>query len=402
VRRNNHGSCEELREEVQEAREELDRQAEAAAEAAQGDNHRRKTTRERAVITAQQYLEEAVAKLSTEELALEMSTKALGDAGKEMQAQELQWKEKHASWADEEARATSQLEIAKKEKEQEARKRLDAGKQASPTAPTPGQTAQQASGSGLEGRPGQAPQQASHAAPASGRAVTLEEAEATLVGRCVTEALVLHHKIKECETRRTKLGEEAARPDAPEDEKRQVTKAWEEANAECWNLQEDARKLDIQHMDQARRLRVAFGADPEQAADTRAARRTEIARMQGLVDQELGRSLWETMAAGEEEAADKELERLQKETTHEIEVQRASLAEQEQELRQQFTESDRLEEEARATSRLMAQRLTVVLANKAEVEATFKTLQEDIATAEAAGRARDAAVRNRYLGSADE
>eukprot|EP00972_Heterocapsa_arctica_P087649 12925090-Heterocapsa_arctica.AAC.1 len=61
-------------------------------------------------------------------------------------------------------------------------------------------------------------------------------------------------------------------------------------------------------MEQARRLRVAFGADPEQAADTMAARRTEIARRQRENDQ----------ASNEEAAADRNLERLRKEATEEI------------------------------------------------------------------------------------
>ncbi len=224
------------------------------------------------------------------------------------------------------------------------------------------------------------------------QAATLGEAEAKLVGRCVTEAIYYHHKIEECETRRTKLGVEAARPDAPEEEKQQLTEAWEKASADYWNLQEDARKLDIKHMEQARRLRVSFGADPEQAADTRAARRTELARRQRVADQ----------AADEEAADDRELERLRKETTDEIEAQRTRLAAEEQELRQQSTEADRLESEAKLASASKAYHLSRVLADKEEVEATWNALHADIAKEEAAGRARDASVRMRTLASAVE
>jgi hypothetical protein len=387
VCRINQGACVELREEEQEAREEVERQAEAAAQVAQGDNPRRRTARERAVATAQQYLEEVGGKLVQEELALELATKALDDAAQEMEAQRLHRREKHATWAEEDARATNQLEVAKKEKEQEAWNRRDAGKMGSPSAPPSGQVPQPASGP-QDTNPGKG--------KASGhegsQAATLEEAEATLVGRCVMEAIYYHHKIEECETRRTKLGVEAARPDAPEEEKQQLTKAWEKASADFWRLQEDARKLDLKHMEQARRLRVSFGADPEQAADTRAARRTELARRQWEADQ----------TADQGAAEDRELERLRQETTDEIEAQRTRLAAEEQELRQQISEADRLESEAKVESTRTAHNLSRVLADKEEVETTWEALQADIAKEEAAGRARDAAVRRRTLASAVE
>jgi hypothetical protein len=387
VCRINQGACVDVREEEQEAREEVERQAEAAAQVAQGDNPRRRTTSERAVATAQQYLEEVGAKLVQEELALELATKALDDAAQEMEAQGLHRREKHATWAEEDDRATNQLEVAKKEKEQEAWNRRDAGKMGSPSAPQSGQVPQPASGP-QDTNPGKG--------KASGhegsKAATLEEAEATLVGRCVKEALYFHHKIEECETRRTKLGMEAARPDAPEEEKQQLTEAWEKASTDYWRLQEDARKLDLKHMEQARRLRVSFGAEPEQAADTRAARRTELARRQRVADQ----------AADEEAADDRELERLRKETTDEIEAQRTRLAAEEQELRQQSTEADRLESEAKLASASKAYHLSRVLADKEEVEATWNALHADIAKEEAAGRARDASVRMRTLASAVE
>eukprot|EP00972_Heterocapsa_arctica_P059353 8752167-Heterocapsa_arctica.AAC.1 len=66
-------------------------------------------------------------------------------------------------------------------------------------------------------------------------------------------------------------------------------------------------------MEQAKRLRVAFGADQEQAADTRAARRMELARKQREDDQ----------AADEKAAEDRNLERLRKETAKEIVAQRS-------------------------------------------------------------------------------
>ena len=140
-------------------------------------------------------------------------------------------------------------------------------------------------------------------------------------------------------------------------------------------------------MEQARRLRVSFGADPEQAADTRAARRTELARRQREADQ----------AADEEAAADRELERLRKEQAY-----RTRLAAEEQELRQQSSEADRLESEAKVASTRTAFQLSRILAAKEEVESTWKNLHADIAKEEAALRARDAAVRRRSLGSAVE
>eukprot|EP00972_Heterocapsa_arctica_P110966 16339197-Heterocapsa_arctica.AAC.1 len=79
--------------------------------------------------------------------------------------------------------------MAKKEKEQEAGNRRDAGKMGSPPAPPTGQEPQPASGSQDTN---------SGKRKASGhegsKAATLEEAEATLVGRCVTEAIYYHHK----------------------------------------------------------------------------------------------------------------------------------------------------------------------------------------------------------------
>ena len=124
----------------------------------------------------------------------------------------------------------------------------------------------------------------------------------------------------------------------------------------------------------------------------RAARRTELARRQWGADQ----------TADEGAAEDRELERLRQEATDEIEAQRTRLAAEEQELRQQISESDKLESEAKMESTRTAHNLSRVLADQEEVESTWEALQADIAKEEAAGRARDASVRRRTLASADE
>eukprot|EP00972_Heterocapsa_arctica_P045708 6744465-Heterocapsa_arctica.AAC.1 len=63
-----------------------------------------------------------------------------------MEAQGLHRKEKHAIWAKEDDRATSHRDMAKKEKEQDACHRRDAGKMGSPSTPQTGQDAQPAPG----------------------------------------------------------------------------------------------------------------------------------------------------------------------------------------------------------------------------------------------------------------
>ena len=224
------------------------------------------------------------------------------------------------------------------------------------------------------------------------KAATLEEAEATLVGRCVKEALYIHYQFQESASRRTLLGIEAARQDAPAQEVEQLTAAWEEANTDCWRLQENARKLDLNHMDQARKLRAAFGGDPDQAPDTAAARRAELDRRQK-----------ETNQADTALAADiRKLERLRKQTTEEIDAQRARLAAQEQELRQQSADADKQEAEAAVVSAHKAFHLKKVRAEQEEVEAHWNTLKEDIAKDEADGRAKDAEARRRAFACADE
>eukprot|EP00972_Heterocapsa_arctica_P043262 6381340-Heterocapsa_arctica.AAC.1 len=145
-------------------------------------------------------------------------------------------------------------------------------------------------------------------------------------------------------------------------------------------------------MDQAMRLRVSFGFAPEQAVDTRAARKMEIAHLQREADKE----------ADEEAAADRNLERLRRETAEEILAQRTRLAAEELELRQQSLDYDRVEAEAKVAATRAASQLTRVLAAQDEVESTWNNLHADIAKEEAAARARDAAVRRHYLGSAVE
>ena len=290
----------------------------------------------------------------------------------------------------------------KKEKEQEASNRLDAGKQARPAGTAPGQPAQDAAGTGSQGSQGWAAPQGNLAAPAQDSDGTIEEAEATLVRRCVAEAVNLHHKGTACEKLRLELRDKAARTDLSKEEKRQAVKAWEAINAEYWSIQEEVKTLDTQHTNQARRLRVAFGTNPDQAVDIREARTMEIAREQEKASQELARYLWEQTAAQEEEAADKELGRLQQETAQEYEAQRATLAEQAEELRRQLTVSDREEGEARATHRQRTLRLSQLMADQQEVEATAKTFLEDMAQVVAAGKAKEKAARLHHLRSSVE
>eukprot|EP00972_Heterocapsa_arctica_P079068 11657128-Heterocapsa_arctica.AAC.1 len=65
-----------------------------------------------------------------EEHALELATQAIHNADQEMEAQRLHRREKHASWVEEDTRANTQLEVAKKE-------RMDAGKTGSTLPPPP-------------------------------------------------------------------------------------------------------------------------------------------------------------------------------------------------------------------------------------------------------------------------
>jgi hypothetical protein len=294
------------------------------------------------------------------------------------------------------------LELAREEKEQEERNRLDAGKQARPAGTAPGQSAQDAAGTGSQGSQGWAAPQGNLAAPAQDSDGTIEEAEATLVRRCVAEAVNLHHKGTACEKLRLELRDKAARTDLSKEEKRQAVKAWEAINAEYWSIQEEVKTLDTQHTNQARRLRVAFGTNPDQAVDIREARTMEIAREQEKASQELARYLWEQTAAQEEEAADKELGRLQQETAQEYEAQRATLGEQAEELRRQLTLSDREEEEARAAHRQKTLQLAQLMAEQQEVEATARTFLEDMAQVMAAGKAKDKAARLHHLRSSVE
>ena len=71
----------------------------------------------------------------------------------------------------------------------------------SPAAPAAGQGAQAAPGPRDAHPPGQA------YVHEGSKAATLEEAEATLVGRCVKEALYIHYQLQECASRRTLPGE---------------------------------------------------------------------------------------------------------------------------------------------------------------------------------------------------
>ena len=128
----------------------------------------------------------------------------------------------------------------------------------------------------------------------------------------------------------------------------------------------------------------------------------EIAREQEKASQELARYLWEQTAAQEEEAADKELGRLQQETAQEYEAQRATLGEQAEELRRQLTVSDREEEEARAAHRQKTLQLAQLMAEQQEVEATARTFLEDMAQAVAAGKAKKKAARLHHLRSSVE
>eukprot|EP00972_Heterocapsa_arctica_P020515 3025426-Heterocapsa_arctica.AAC.1 len=61
-----------------------------------------------------------------------------------------------------------------------------------------------------------------------------------------------------------------------------------------------------------------------------------------------------------------------------------------------------MEAEAKVASTRTAYHLSKVLAAQNEAESTWKTLEEDIAKEEAIAKAKDAAVRKSYFGSAVE
>ena len=102
--------------------------------------------------------------------------------------------------------------------------------------------------------------------------------------------------------------------------------------------------------------------------------------------------------AGEEEPAD----RLRRDAADESKARRDRLAAEEEELRKQSEEADRVETEAKAASTLMANQYSQVLAAKLEEDEKWNALMEDIAREEASAKEKDAAARRKHLGSAVE
>jgi hypothetical protein len=224
------------------------------------------------------------------------------------------------------------------------------------------------------------------------RAATLDEAEATLVEMCVKEALDIQAQIQESASRRNRLGFEAARQDAPAQEVEQLKAAWEEANEDCWRLQNSARELDITHMGQARKLRDSFAADPSQTPDIAAATRKELDR----------RRKEDTQTANALATDIRRLERLRQQTAEEIDAQRERLEEEEQEMCRQSEEADRQATEAAVVAAGKASHLKKVRAQQEEVEQHRRDLQEGIDKDEEDGRAQEAEARRRADASADE
>jgi hypothetical protein len=266
------------------------------------------------------------------------------------------------------------------EKEQEAKTRRDAGKAGGPPAPPAGQVPQpskeaQGKGSGVQGAWSATRNQGASSAEGSW-AATFEEAEIRLVRSCAAEALDIQNKLAESKSHLDKVGVEATREDAPQEETQRLVKEWQKTNSAHWKLKEAERRMDLRH--------------PDQAADERLARKIALARKQVEDDK------------ASDEEADRELAHLRRQTEEEADVQRARLAAKAQKLRQKSSEADRREAEAKVAASNAAYQLSRVLEEEQEVEDTMQNLYADIASDEASGRAKDAAARRRSLAEALE
>ena len=214
--------------------------------------------------------------------------------------------------------------------------------------------------------------------------ITSEEAEKNLVRECLEEAIPLALKEREAERLSVRLGLECQQ-DLSEAGKREATEAWKNATAIHWEHRTNARAMAIRHMEVAQRLQIAYGLGPGQIVDIQQATRMEMARLE---------------RQGQETASDKR----RKEENEEVKARRDQLAEEQEDLRKQVEEADRMETEAKAAVICKTNRYTQVVEAKLKEDEKLAKLLLDIARDEAAAKERDAATRRSYSqrASADE
>jgi hypothetical protein len=384
--RNAQEACEEAAAEMLEATEEVRRQAQDLDQVSQGDNLRRTAAKERSLAAAEEYLQQASDKSESEEAKHQQINQSLEEALSNLEAQGGRWKKHHEIRAEEEERVTSQLDMVRKENDQEARESGQTGKKGSPSGSAAGQGQQPRPGPGDVHLPGK------EYVHKGAQATTLEEAEEKLVEKCVQENLRVLDRIQEAIDRRERLASESAWATGTAQEQDQLKEAWKEASDDAWKLQAGARQLEISHMDQAKELRERFSADPSQAPDIAAATRKARASRQK------GGSQAAEAAAEEEAKSTRKLEKTRRDMAEEIEL----LEEEEREADRQSMEASRQATEAVAAAADRASHLRKLREQREEVQQHKRDLQAGIVADEEAKRTKEEAARVRAAAKADE
>eukprot|EP00972_Heterocapsa_arctica_P030389 4475429-Heterocapsa_arctica.AAC.1 len=90
----------------------------------------------------------------------------------------------------------------------------------------------------------------------------------------------MRKQIDEKRNHMERVGAEANKEGASEEERRRLIQEWQQDSKDQWKLLEDKKRMDIKHHQQEKDLREAFAVNPDQSTDVELDRQHALLRKQ--------------------------------------------------------------------------------------------------------------------------